>query len=64
MLQKRKRFCRRRSLKRRAFKRGRGLPYIYRNKVYLGKRPKQQGAGVVSRTLGRILETVRDVTGI
>ena len=41
--------------------RGRGLPYIYQNKVYLGKRPKQTGAGVVSKTLGHILATVGDV---
>ena len=56
---RRKRYRRRRSLK----KRGRGIPYIYRNKVYLEKRPKQTGAGVVSKTLGRISETVRDVIG-
>ena len=44
--------------------RGRGLPYIYQNKVYLGKRPKQTGAGVVSKTLGHILATVGDVIGL
>ena len=45
-------------------KRGRALPYIYQNKLYLGERPKQTGAGVVSKTLGRILETVGDVIGL
>ena len=39
----------------------RGLPCVYRNKVYLGKRPKQYGSGSISRTLRRILETAADV---
>ena len=57
---RRKRHSRKKSLK----KRGRGIPYIYRNRVYLGKRPVQTDKGVVSKTLGRILETVGDVIGI
>ena len=39
-------------------KRGRGILYVYQNRVYLGKKPKQVGRGAVSKTLGRILETV------
>ena len=44
-------------------KRGKGLPYIYKNKVYLGKRP-QTGTGVVSRVIARLLENVGDVIGL
>ena len=55
-----KRNRRRRMLK----KRERGIPYIYRNRVYLAKKPRQLGGGVVSKTLGRILETVGDIIGI
>ena len=58
------RFGRKRYRRRTIRKRGRGLPYIYRNKIYLEKRPKQTGSGVVSRTLGDILETVGDVIGL
>ena len=46
---------------RRRSKRGRGIPYVYQNRVYLGKKPKQVGRGAVSKTLGRILETVRTI---
>ena len=45
---------------RRRKKRGKGLPYIYKNKVYLGKIP-QTGTGVVSRVIPRLLENVGDV---
>ena len=51
---KRKRYCR-------GSKSGRGIPYVYKNRVYLGKKPKQVGRGAVSKTLGRILETVRTI---
>ena len=44
-------------------KRGKGLPYIYKNKVYLGKRP-QTGTGAVSRVIARLLENVGDVIGL
>ena len=37
-----------------------GLPYIYKNKVYLGKR-LQSGTGAVSRVIARLLENVGDV---
>ena len=33
-------------------KRERGIPYIYRNRVYLAKKPRQLGGGVVSRGRG------------
>ena len=44
-------------------KRGRGIPYIYKNRVYLGKR-SQTGSGEVSRVLARLLENVRNVFGV
>ena len=43
---------------RRRSKRGRGIPYVYQNRVYLGKKAKQVGRGTVPKTLGCILETV------
>ena len=54
----------RKRIRNRFKQRGRGLPYVYLNKVYLGKRPKQYDSGAISRTLGRILETVGDIIGI
>ena len=48
---------------RRRKKRGKGLPYIYKNKVYLGERP-QTGTGVVSRVITRLLGNVGDVIGL
>ena len=41
-------------------KRGRGIPYIYKNRIYLGKRP-QTGSGAVSRVIACLLENVGDV---
>ena len=49
--------------KRRGRKRGRGIPYIYKNKVYLGKRP-QTGTGAVSKIIAHLLENVGDVIGL
>ena len=49
-------------IRRRRKKRGKGLPYIFKNKVYLGKRP-QTGTGAVSRVIARLLENVGDVIG-
>ena len=46
--------------KKRRTKRGRGIPYIYKNTVYLGKR-SQTGTGAVSKILARLLENVGDV---
>ena len=48
---------------RRRKKRGKGLPYIYKNTFYLGKRP-QTGTGAVSRVIARLLENVGDVIGL
>ena len=49
--------------KRRGAKRDQGIPYIYKNRIYLGKRP-QKGTGAVSRVIARLLENVGDVIGI
>ena len=34
--------------------RGKGLPYVYNNKVYLGKKP-QIGSGAISKVLSRLI---------
>ena len=44
-------------------KRGRGIPYIYKNRIYLGKIP-QTGSGANSRVIARLLENVGDVIGL
>ena len=49
--------------KKRGTKRGRGIPYIYKNRVYLGKR-SQTGTGAVSKIITRLLENVGDVMGL
>ena len=49
--------------KKRGRKRGRGIPYIYKNRVYLGKR-SQTGTGAVSKIIARLLESVGDVIGL
>ena len=54
---------RRRRFKIKRKKRGRGIPYIYKNRVYLGKRP-QTGSGAVSWVLARLLENVWNVFGV
>ena len=48
---------------RRGRKRGRGLPYICNNRIYLGKRP-QTGTGAVSRILAHLLQNVGDIFGL
>ena len=50
---------RRRSYRR---KMGKGLPYVYRNKVYLGKREK--GSGVLSNVLAKLLLGVGNIVGV
>ena len=35
--------------------RGKGIPYIYKNRIYFGKRP-QTGSGAVSHIIARLLE--------
>ena len=44
-------------------KRGNVLPYIYKNKVYLGKRP-QIDTGVVSQVTAHLLENAGDIIGL
>ena len=44
-------------------KRGKGILYIYKNKILLGKRP-QRGTGVVSRVIACLLENIGDVIGL
>ena len=57
MGRRKKRFCRRRR------KRGRGLPYVYKNRIYFGKRP-QTGKGVVSKVLALLLQNVGGIISI
>ena len=54
---------RRRTRRCRLRKRGRGIAYIFKNKVYLGKRP-QKGSGAVSKIVARALENVGNVIRI
>ena len=54
---------RRRRIIGRRWVRERGILYIFKNKVYLGKRP-QKGSGALSRVLAKLLENVGSVLGI
>ena len=38
------------NIKKRNQKSGRGIPYIYKNRIYFGKKP-QTGSGVVSKVM-------------
>ena len=49
--------------KKRGRRKGEGIPYIYKNRVYLGKGP-QTGTGAVSNIIARSLENVGDVIGL
>ena len=49
--------------RRKGKKRGRGIPYIYKSKIYLGKNP-QTSSGGVSRVIARFLGNVGDVIGL
>ena len=49
--------------KKRGRKKGEGIPYFYKNRVYLGKRP-QTGTGTASKIIARLLENVGDVIGL
>ena len=44
-------------------KTGRGIPYIYKNRVYLEKRP-QTGASGIPKVIARLLENIGDVIGL
>ena len=54
---------RRRSSSRRRRTRGKGLPYVYKNRIYFGKKP-QTGKGVVSKILANLLKNAGDIIGI
>ena len=54
---------RRRIIIGRRWVRERGILYIFKNKVYLAKRP-QKGSGALSRVLAKLLENVGSVVGI
>ena len=43
--------------------RGRGLPYVHRNKVYLGKR-SQKGSSILTNLLAKILVGAGNVVGV
>ena len=49
--------------KTRRSKRGRGIPYVSRNKVYFGK-GKITGGGIVTRLLAKALQGVGDIIGV
>ena len=53
---------RRSSGRRRKRKRGSGLPYVYKNRVYFGK--PQTGNRVVLKILANLLKNVGDIIGI
>ena len=44
-------------------KRGRGIPYVHKNRIYFGKKP-QTGTGVVSKVIARLLESIGSTIGI
>ena len=44
-------------------KRGRGIPYLSKNRVYFGKKI-QKGSGAISKVVARLLENVGDVIGL
>ena len=54
---------RKQTKKRKVKKRGREIPYIYKNRIYFGKKP-QTGTGVVSKVVVRLLESVGDAIGV
>ena len=44
-------------------KRRRGIPCLYKNRVYFGKK-LQKGIGAISKVIARLLENVGDVIGL
>ena len=42
---------------------GRGLPHVYSNNVYLGKR-SQKGSGILTNLLAKILVGAGNVVGV
>ena len=55
--------ARRKYPNRRRKKRERGMPYVYRNKIYFGKRA-HMGKGVVSKVFAHLLQNVSNIIGI
>ena len=55
--------ARRKYPNRRRKKRGRGLPYVYRDKIYFGKRP-QMGKELFYKFLVHLIKNVGDFIGI
>ena len=53
----------RKYIRKRRQKRGKGLPYVYNNRIYLAKRP-QTGLGAISKILATLLANVGNVIGI
>lgn len=51
------------AVRKRRRKKGRGLPYVYNNKIFFGKRP-QTDRVVVSKVLAHLLQNVGDIIGI
>ena len=47
--------------RRRRRKRGRGIPYVYQNRLYLEK--KQNGSGLVSQVLANLIQRVGNIAG-
>ena len=48
--------------RRRRARRGRGIPYVSRNKVYFGK--SQRGGSVITRLLTKASHGVGDIIGV
>ena len=44
-------------------KRGKGIPYVYKNRVYWGKKPKT-GSGLLSGVLAQFLPLIGSITGL
>ena len=62
-MRRRRTYAQRRTCVRRIKKgctRGKGLPYIYNNKVYLGNKT-QKGSGAISKILSRLIPVVGPV---
>ena len=54
---------RKRHYKKRYKKRGRGIPHVYNNRIYFGKKP-QKGSGVVSLLAKLFQKVVGDIVGL
>ena len=48
--------------RRRRRTRGKGIPYVYQNRVYFRK--KQKGSGIVSQVLANLVQRVGDIAGV